>query len=115
MRAGIFQFLAEILTAEANTGRSLPVFIRFRRRSRGGNMFKSENLKITKQDLSCVWIRANENPGAPLVCIWTDAKMRAFEEPERDSVEATVDSGPAEEGPATWWLTGQHVKHSVCA
>jgi hypothetical protein len=115
MRAGIFQFLAEILTAEADTGRSLPVFIRFRRRSRGGNMFKSENLKITKQDLSCVWIRANENPGAPLVCIWTDAKMRAFEEPERDSVEATVDSGPGEEGPATWWLTGQHVKHRVCA
>jgi hypothetical protein len=78
-------------------------------------MFKSENdLRITRQDLSCVWIRANENRGAPLVCIWTDAKMRAFEEPETGSVEATVDSGPAEEGPRIERLTAQHVKHSVC-
>jgi hypothetical protein len=82
-------------------------------------MFKSENdLRITKQDLSCVWIRANENRGAPLVCIWTDAKMRAFEEPEAGSVEATVDSvdsGPAEEGPGDWLcaLTVEGVKHSV--
>ena len=79
-------------------------------------MFKSENdLKLTKQDLSCVWIRANENPGAPLVCIWTDAKMRAFEELEMGSVAATVDSGPAEEGPGDWLcaLTTEDVKHSV--
>jgi len=79
-------------------------------------MFKSENdLQITKRELSCVWIRVNENPGAPLVCIWTDEKMRAFEEPETSSVEATVDSGPAEEGPGDWLyaLTVEDVKHSV--
>jgi hypothetical protein len=63
-------------------------------------MFKSENdLRIAKQELSCVWIRVNENPGAPLVCIWTNEKMRAFEEPETSRVEAAVDSCPAEEGP----------------
>jgi len=79
-------------------------------------MFKSENdLQIIKQDLSCVWIRVKENPGAPLVCIWTDGKMRAFEEPETRSVQATVDSGPAEEGPGDRLcaLTVEDVKHSV--
>jgi hypothetical protein len=79
-------------------------------------MFKSENdLQITKQELSCVWIRVNENPGAPLVCIWTDEKMRAFEEPGTGSVEATVDSGPAEGDSGDWLcpLTVEDVNHSV--
>jgi hypothetical protein len=72
---------------------------------------------VTKQDLSCVWIVASEAPGAPLVCIWTDAKMRAFEEPATGSIdasiEATVDSGPAEEGPETCQqtLTVRDVEH----
>ncbi|MCU1242550.1 MAG: hypothetical protein JWO71_3276 [Candidatus Acidoferrum typicum] len=79
-------------------------------------MFKSVNeLQITKQELTCVWIRANENPDAPLVCIWMDEKMRAFEQPEPGRVEATVDSVPAKEGPGDWLcaLTAEDVKHSV--
>ncbi len=79
-------------------------------------MIKSENeLQITRQELRCVWIRVNENPGASLVCIWTDPKMRAFEDPETGNVEATVDSGPAEEGPGDWpcALTVHDVKPSV--
>jgi hypothetical protein len=79
-------------------------------------MFKSEkDLQIKNQDLSCVWIPVNENPGAPLMCIWTDAKMRAFEEPETGGVEATVKSGPAEESAedGLCGLTIEDVKHSV--
>ena len=77
-------------------------------------MFKSEkDLQIKNHDLSCVWIPVNENPSAPLMCIWTDAKMRAFEEPETGGVEATVESGPAEEG--LCGLTTKDVKHSVCS
>jgi hypothetical protein len=47
-------------------------------------MFKSENdLQefVTTQALYRVWIRANETPGAPLVSVWVDSKMRAFEGP----------------------------------
>jgi hypothetical protein len=28
--------------------------------------------------LYCVWIRANDNPGAPLVSVWIDPQIRAF-------------------------------------
>lgn len=68
-------------------------------------MFKSNNDSrslFTKRDLSCVWIRANESPDAPLVCVWTDAKMRGFEEPEMGPVEATIDSAPVDDGPERW-------------
>jgi hypothetical protein len=80
-------------------------------------MFKSEkDLKIKNQDLSCVWIRANENPDAPLVCIWTDAKMRAFEEPDAGNVAATVESGAAEEGPGDRLcvLAAQRLDNGLC-
>lgn len=61
-------------------------------------MFKSENdLQIKNQDLRCVWIRVNDNPGGPLMCIWTDAKMRGFEDTETGSVAATADSDVAEQ------------------
>ena len=81
-------------------------------------MLKSQNdsqLFITKRDLSCVWIAVSETPGAPLVCIWTDEKMRAFEEHETSSVEATIESGSADEGPESRSpaLTVSDVKHSV--
>lgn len=81
-------------------------------------MLKSQNdsrVCITRQDLSCVWIVASAMPEAALVCIWTDTKMRAFEETETGRAEATVDSGLAEEGPGTRLqaLTLCDVKHSV--
>jgi hypothetical protein len=80
-------------------------------------MFRSKNDSrsiFPRQDLSCVWIRANESPDAPLVCIWTDAKMRAFEGPETGTVEATVDSAPTDDGPKrTQALTAEGIKHSV--
>ena len=30
--------------------------------------------------LYCSWIRANDNPSAPLVSVWIDPQMRAFRE-----------------------------------
>jgi hypothetical protein len=81
-------------------------------------MFNNDNASqnfVTPPSLYCVWIRANETPGAPLVTVWMDSKMRAFEEAEMGCVEATVDSGPEEEGPQneTRALTVEDVKHSV--
>jgi hypothetical protein len=68
-------------------------------------MFKSENdLQITKKELSCVWIRVNENPGAPLVCIWTDEKMRAFEEPETVTSRPISNRDPQKRAPATGYV-----------
>jgi hypothetical protein len=32
-----------------------------------------------RQSLYCVWIAASEQPGAPLVSVWIDPAMRAFE------------------------------------
>ena len=32
-----------------------------------------------RQSLYCVWIVANEQPNAPLVSVWIDPAMRAFE------------------------------------
>lgn len=66
-------------------------------------MFKSENVLrefATTRALYCVWIRASEMPGAPLVPVWIDSKMRAFE----DSGEAAewtqmADAGAAEDAP----------------
>jgi hypothetical protein len=45
-------------------------------------MFETDNAAqnfITTPNLYCVWIRANETPGAPLIAVWVDSKMRAFE------------------------------------
>ena len=33
-----------------------------------------------RQPLYCVWIAANERPNAPLVSVWIDPAMRAFEQ-----------------------------------
>lgn len=32
-----------------------------------------------RQSLYCVWIRPSEQPNAPLVSVWIDPAMRAFE------------------------------------
>lgn len=45
-------------------------------------MFKNDNASLTfntSESLYCVWIRANETPGAPLIAVWVDPQMRAFE------------------------------------
>ena len=64
--------------------------------------------------LCCVWIRANEAPCAPLVCIWMDAKMRAFEAPEVAST--IIDAGKlAEEGTESPLesLMAEDIKHGI--
>lgn len=79
-------------------------------------MFMSEKIveDFVTRDLCCVWIRANETPCAPLICIWMDAKMRAFEAPEVAST--IVDAGkPAEEGLESPLepLIVEDIKHSI--
>ena len=52
---------------------------------------------VARQALYCVWIRANEAPGAPLVSVWVDSEVRAFEGPgEAAEWTLTADPGPAE-------------------
>jgi hypothetical protein len=82
-------------------------------------MFKSENVLAefaTTRALYCVWIRADETPGAPLVSVWIDSKMRAFEDfGEAAEWTLTADAGPAQGAPESRpvRLTAQDVKHSV--
>jgi hypothetical protein len=70
-------------------------------------MFKTDNVSqnfVTTSNLYCVWIRANETPGAPLVAVWVDSKMRAFEAEENGSATVVTDCRAAEEAEAvdTW-------------
>jgi hypothetical protein len=82
-------------------------------------VLKSESVLqdfVKKQALYCVWIRANQTPGAPLVSVWVDSEMRAFEVPgEAAEWTLTADAGPAEgtreNRPSS--LTADDVKHSV--
>jgi hypothetical protein len=82
-------------------------------------MFKSESVLqdfVTRRALYCVWIRVNETPGAPLVSVWVDSEMRAFEGTgEVAEWIFAADAGPAEDaretGPTP--LTVDDVKHSV--
>jgi hypothetical protein len=81
-------------------------------------MFKSESVLqefTTTQALYCVWIRAGETPSAPLVSVWIDSKMRAFEGSEEVARTVAADAGPAEGGPErrSTRLTSDDVKHSV--
>ena len=82
-------------------------------------MLKSESVLqdfVTRQALYCVWIRANETLGAPLVSVWVDSEMRAFEGPgETAKWTISADTGPAEEAPESrpTPLTADDVKHSV--
>lgn len=62
-------------------------------------MFHSNNASknfAKTQDLYCVWIRVNETPGAPLVAVWVDSKMRAFATAEDESKLAAKDCRAAE-------------------
>jgi len=82
-------------------------------------VFKSESVLrdfVTRQALYCVWIRANETPGAPLVSVWVDSEMRAFEGPgEAAEWTLTADAGPSEDAPENRPspLTVDDVEHSV--
>jgi hypothetical protein len=74
-------------------------------------MFKTENTSqdfATRQALYCVWIPANETPGAPLVCVWMDSMMRAFEcEVEKvEEASSSVNLGPTEEQSENSAITG---------
>jgi hypothetical protein len=66
-------------------------------------MFRTENTSqglATRQALYCVWIPANGTPGAPLVSVWMDSMMRAFEcqvEEAKETSAASVGLGLAEE------------------
>jgi hypothetical protein len=40
---------------------------------------KFQTIISTASGLYCAWIPANETPNAPLVCIWIDPRMTAFE------------------------------------
>lgn len=81
-------------------------------------MFKSENVSqefVAGQVLYCVWISANETPGAPLVSVWIDSEMRAFEGPVEAAWTLAADVGPPEDTPESRPapLTADDVKHSV--
>jgi hypothetical protein len=62
-------------------------------------MFASQNF-ATSQDLYCIWIRADETPGAPLIAVWIDTKMRAFNSVEHGSACVATDGGAAVEAAA---------------
>jgi hypothetical protein len=81
-------------------------------------MFKSENALqdfVTTQALYRVWIRANETPVAPLVSVWVDSKMRAFENPGEAAWTITADLRPPDKARESRPepLTVSSVKHSV--
>lgn len=45
-------------------------------------MFVVENNSknsLARRSLYCVWVRKDDHPSAPLVAIWVDPAMRAFE------------------------------------
>jgi hypothetical protein len=66
-------------------------------------MYKSDYASqkfATFQDLYCVWIRADETPGAPLIAVWIDTKMRAFNTVEKGSACVAMDGGATEEATA---------------
>jgi hypothetical protein len=45
-------------------------------------MFVVENNSknsLARRSLYCVWVRKDDRPSAPLVAIWIDPAMRAFE------------------------------------
>lgn len=76
-------------------------------------MFKSDDVLrnlVTTQDLYCVWIRADETPGAPLIAVWMDTKMRGFDTVECGSASVATDCGAAEEAKP---LTAKGVNHSI--
>jgi hypothetical protein len=79
-------------------------------------MFKSENVLpefVTTRAVYCVWIRADEAPGAPLVSVWMDSETRAFEGRESQEWTLAPDAGPSDDAPGTWPLTTVDVKYSV--
>jgi hypothetical protein len=70
-------------------------------------MFKSDNILDnwgTTQNLYCVWIRADETPSAPLIAVWMDTKMRAFEGSGEAAAKLPANVEPVsdvlEDGPA---------------
>ena len=65
---------------------------------------------VTTQDLYCVWIRATETPGAPLIAVWMDTKMRAFETAEGGGASMATRCPAIEEAKP---LDSQAVKHSI--
>lgn len=70
----------------------------------------SQNFATT-QDLYCVWIRADEAPAAPLIAVWMDTKMRAFDTVEHGSASVATGCGAAEEAEEAF--DSQGVKHSI--
>jgi hypothetical protein len=81
-------------------------------------MFKSESgLQefVTTQAVYCVWIRADGTSGAPLVSVWIDSKMRAFEGPGAAAWIVAADAGLSEDAPEgrAAPLTIDDVKHSI--
>jgi hypothetical protein len=76
-------------------------------------MFESDNASrnvITSRDLYCVWICATETPGAPLIAVWIDIKMRAFETEEGGGGGAATGCRIVEESEA---FNGQGIKHGI--
>jgi hypothetical protein len=69
----------------------------------------SQNFVAT-QDLYCVWIRADKIPGAPLIAVWMDTKMRAFETEEGGGASMAKGCRAVEEVKA---LDSQTIKHSI--
>jgi len=66
-------------------------------------MFDSDNASqnfVTSQGLYCVWIRATETPGAPLIAVWMDTKMRAFNAVDDGSACLTMYGEATEEATA---------------
>jgi hypothetical protein len=65
-------------------------------------MFKTDDVSqnfITTPNLYCVWIRATETPGAPLIAVWVDWKMRTFEA-EGNEASVNKDCPAADEAEA---------------
>ena len=66
-------------------------------------MFETDNASqnfITTPNLYCVWIRANETREAPLIAVWVDSRMRAFEAEENEAGSVIKDCPAAEEAEA---------------
>ena len=63
-------------------------------------MFERDNASrnfATSQGLYCVWMRADETPGAALIAVWIDTKMRAFKSVEDGGACVAMDGGAAVE------------------
>jgi hypothetical protein len=51
-----------------------------------GNKFENFAARQTqRQGLYCVWIRAQETQGAPMIAVWIDPRMRGMEEGASDA------------------------------